>query len=293
MELKLDKAIKIGKDQARRVLKNRANPPAIEGRPAQAKLNALKASQPMTLVAEGDSWFDYPFNDILKCLEDYYGYEIESVAHKGDTIEGMAYSGGQLDDFVRKIEKLLKRNIIPKAILISGGGNDVAGDEFKVVLNHMNSTLPGLNKNILAGMLEQVQLAYATIFSAVTHICKAKVGGIIPILVHGYDYPIPDGRGVGRVSFLPGPWLEPGFRRKGYEAMNLRTAIIKELIDKFNTTLQDMIKIVDFLHVKFVDLRNTLSGKKDYKKDWANELHPSQLGFIKVSAKFAAVLKGL
>ena len=34
-----------------------------------------------TLIAEGDSWFDYPFVDVLKSLDDRHGFEIESVAH--------------------------------------------------------------------------------------------------------------------------------------------------------------------------------------------------------------------
>src|SRR5688500_10522663 len=44
------------------------------------------------LIAEGDSWFDYPLNDVLRLLEDDYGYDVESVAHKGDCVEDMAYS---------------------------------------------------------------------------------------------------------------------------------------------------------------------------------------------------------
>ena len=36
-----------------------------------------------TLMAEGDSWFDYPWKDVLSCLEDEHGYDVESVAHKG------------------------------------------------------------------------------------------------------------------------------------------------------------------------------------------------------------------
>ena len=51
-------------------------------------------------IAEGDSWFDYPFHDVLSDLEDSYGFDVESVAHMGDTVEDMAYSDGQLDDFL-------------------------------------------------------------------------------------------------------------------------------------------------------------------------------------------------
>jgi hypothetical protein len=61
------------------------------------------------IAAVGDSWFDYPFHDVLKLLEDGYGYNVESTAHKGDPIEKIAYHGGQIDDFARKLERRSKR----------------------------------------------------------------------------------------------------------------------------------------------------------------------------------------
>ena len=51
------------------------------------------------LIAEGDFWFDYPFHDVLQMLEDDYLYDVESVAQKGDTVEDMAHSGGQFEEF--------------------------------------------------------------------------------------------------------------------------------------------------------------------------------------------------
>ena len=95
-------------------------------------LRALAVPPPTgLLVAEGDSWFDYPFHDVLSMLEDEHGFDVESVAHKGDTVEDMAYSGGQFDDFVRLLEKLLRQRRVPDAILLSGGGNDIAGDQLR------------------------------------------------------------------------------------------------------------------------------------------------------------------
>src|SRR6185436_4286109 len=102
---------------------------------------------------EGDSWFDYPFHDVLSDLEDRYGYDVESVAHKGDTVEDMAFSGGQLDTFARRVEKVLRSGAKPRAILLSGGGNDVAGDEFAILLNHATSSLAGINESILTGVI--------------------------------------------------------------------------------------------------------------------------------------------
>ena len=38
----------------------------------------------------------------------------------------------------------------------------------------------------------------------------------IPILIHGYAHPVPDGRPFLTGWPLPGPWLQPGFSAKGY-----------------------------------------------------------------------------
>ncbi len=247
------------------------------------------------LVAEGDSWFDYPLNDVLRLLEDHHGYDVESVAHKGDRVEEMAYGLGQLEEFTRRIEKLLRRHAIPKAVLLSGGGNDVAGSEFGMLINHARSPVAGLNQQILNGVVgERVYVAYVTILSAITRLCEQRLNRSIPILIHGYDYPVPDGRGfLGGWGPLPGPWLEPGFREKGHDEMKVRIALAKQLIDHFNAMLQSIVSLPDFSHVKYVDLRNTLSIGKDYKKDWANELHPTPAGFTRVTDRFATELAAL
>jgi hypothetical protein len=245
------------------------------------------------LVAEGDSWFDYPLHDVLSLLEDAHGYEVESVAHKGDQVESMAYREGQLDEFIRRIDKVLRRNIIPRAILLSGGGNDIAGAEFYMLLDDARSAAPGLNAAVVEGILNQrIRLAYVAILGAVTRICEERLGHAIPILVHGYDYPVPDGRGfLGGWGPLPGPWLAPGFEAKGYQNMAVRKQLVKDLIDRFNTMLVSVTTIPEFAtHVRYVDLRGTLSTGADYKQWWSNELHPSPEGFAHVADRFAAAI---
>lgn len=244
------------------------------------------------LVAEGDSWFDYPFNDILRLLEDRHGYDVESVAHKGDRVEDMAYGSGQFEEFARRLEKLLRQNVIPKAILLSGGGNDIAGQEFGMLINHALSPVAGLNEQVLAGVIdERIKFAYVTLLSAVTRICEQRLGGPIKILVHGYDYPVPDGRGfLGGWWILPGPWLEPGFRQKGYDQLAVRVDLAKRLIDRFNDMLKAIVALPEFAHIDHIDLRNTLSTGSNYKRDWANELHPTFAGFKRVTDRFAAAI---
>jgi hypothetical protein len=289
----IKKAFDIGKTMAAGVQKRRRA--AARTRKlalAKIKASALAHASAGVLVAEGDSWFDYPFHDVLSDLEDNYGYDVESVAHKGDTVEEMAFSGGQLDDFARRVEKVMRSGRTPRAILLSGGGNDVAGDEFGVLLNHAASSLAGLNESIVAGVIdERVRDAYVTILSAVTAISHGQAGGTIPIVVHGYDYPVPDGRGfLGGWGPLPGPWLEPGFRRKGYADMAPRMRIVVALIDRFNRMLSGLAGRPPFSHVRYLDLRGTLSTGRNYKDWWANELHPTRRGFEAVTAKFAAVI---
>lgn len=251
-----------------------------------------KAETAGILVAEGDSWFDYPMHDILKLLEDNHGYDVESMAHKGDPIEVMAYGENQLSDFTRSIEKVLRRGDSPKAILLSGGGNDIAGAEFGMLVNHKGSAIAGLNDKVVSGVIdERIRTAFITILSSVTQVCQQLTGAVIPILVHGYDYPVPDGRGfMGGWGPFPGPWLEPGYRSKGFEDLEQRVALTQVLIDRFNTMLAGVVSLPDFAHVKYIDLRNTLVHGAGYKKLWANELHPNGDGFAKVTDKFAKVL---
>jgi lysophospholipase L1-like esterase len=260
-------------------------------------LRTLRALQraPATglLVAEGDSWFDYPFNDVLSMLEEEHGFDVESVAHKGDRVEDMAYSAGQFDDFTRLLEKLLRQQRVPDAILLSGGGNDLTGNDLAILLNHAASGLPTLNADVVRGVIDvRVRNAYAFLIGGLTEIAMQLLDRPIPILLHGYDYAVPDGRGFfGGSLFLPGPWLEPGFRRKGYGDLNANKKSVESLIDRFNDMLEQLSGAPGFGHVRYVDLRKTLSNAAAvYKRDWDNELHPTKRGFQLVAEKIARAI---
>ena len=275
-----------------KVTRRRARRPAPPI-PARTR-RALDALPPPSgvLIAEGDSWFDYPFNDVLSLLEDDFGYEVESVAHYGHTVEDMAYSGEQFRDFTAKLEKLLRNGRVPDAILLSGGGNDIAGDQFGVLLNHAASGLPPLNDDVVRGVIDvRARNAYAFMIAGLTEVARRYLGRPIRIIVHGYDYAIPDGRGVlGGWGFLPGPWLQPGFHSKGHGSLQSNQATVARLIDRFNEMLRQLTGDTAFSHVTYVNLRNTLTSGSTYKRDWANELHPSPRGFKAVAARIAAAI---
>ncbi len=309
-------ALKVGENQAsvvlearrkalrrrQQVLKTHRNPMVLHNKAfllaGEEPPDALVSRTAGVLVAEGDSWFDYPLHDVLKALDDEHGYSVESVSHAGDAIEQMAYENGQLDDFTRRIEKVLAAGAAPKAILLSGGGNDLAGTEFGMLLNHSQSAARGLNESVVKGVIdERIRSAYVTILNAITAVCKSQAGHAVPILLHGYDYPVPDGRGfLGGWGLLPGPWMEPGFRQKGFDQLSERIAIAKALIDRLNAMIKGVAALAPFAHVRYVDLRKTLSNdttNNQYKDSWANEMHPTPDGFVKVADRFAKVLRSL
>lgn len=303
------RAVEAGARAAARVRRERAaalrrRAMAIAAAPRVARARSLpieprftRAAGPKgigTLVAEGDSWFDYLWHDVLNVLESEHGYDIESVARSGDRVEDMAYAGGQLAGFKQVLEKLVRRQELPQAVLLSGGGNDVVGDEFVMLLDHAASPHPGLNEDVVRGVIDvRIRHAYIALLTAITDLCVTTTGHLIPIIVHGYARPVPDGRGVGAgwpVPGLPGPWLRPGFHRKGLMDQNANTATVGALIDRFNEMVRRVASGAQFRHVRFVDLRRELPNGANYREWWANELHPTRTGFEAVAARFAEAI---
>ena len=248
------------------------------------------------LIAEGDSWFDYPRADILDNLEDEHGWDVESVAHMGDTLESMAYDDRQLRSLAKAFEKVSASGRRPRAILLSGGGNDVAGTEFAMLLNHQRSPLASLNAEVVAGVIDTRLLDAAVALAAgVTRLAEHWFDGPpIPVLIHGYDYPVPDGRGfMGGWAFLPGPWLLPGFSQKGYSDAAQRLQLVHDLIERYNEMLRRVPQAPGLGHVRYVKLLDMLGSGPGYKKWWANELHPTQEGYREIAREFDRILSAL
>jgi lysophospholipase L1-like esterase len=282
------RALSLGAGNAQWLLAERAKRRRAVRRATAFRATARGAAG--LLVAEGDSWFQYPFFNTLEALEDGYGYDIESVAHAGDTVESMAYDPGQLNGLARLLAKLKERERKPTAILLSGGGNDIAGAVLWTLLNHHGAPRRGFNEAIMGGVFdERLRLATITLIGAVTELHKFHFGNRPRILIHGYDYPVPDGRGyAGGFWVLPGPWLEPQFRGRGYEVLSESTDLMAALIDRFNRMMASVAAEPPLDHVRYVDLRRTLSrqlGGNAYRKMWANELHPTGDGFKRVAQK--------
>jgi lysophospholipase L1-like esterase len=242
------------------------------------------------VVAEGDSWFDYlPGTDVIDCLRNHQGYYIKNYAKAGDTLENMIYGTGINDDFQRtspSIEKVLRKlgQLKPKVFLFSGGGNDLAGEEFESYLNHKNSGLSTMRDDYVNNMINQVFRKY---FEDLI----GRVEAVSPdthIVTHGYGHTIPTGKGVKFLFFnFSGPWLRPALAKKGiFDSIEQRKAV-EMMIDVYNQMLGELDQARPNFH--HVDLRGII----DPNKDWANELHLKNSAYARVADRIHEVISSL
>lgn len=254
--------------------------PAFEG---EAELESMVPPKPL-LVAKGDSWFDYPPGlDILDHLRRSHKYPITKLSHFGDTLENMVYGTEQNRDFSYPpsplgtlVATVAKQQ--PFAVLFSGGGNDVAGDDLSTFLNHTFSGLPVLREAHLKDFVQGfARKAYERVAKAVWDAAPQAL-----FVTHGYAYPEPDGRAVLNLPFgfrFGGPWLRPAFTRKRVEIVEAR-AIVRRIIDEFNVMLTDVAATSEgrFVHI---DLREQVG-----QDEWVNELHLTSAAYGRVADEF-------
>ncbi len=112
----------------------------------EASLRAMApgpAKQPLRILAEGDSWFDYPLpllrgDGVIYQLQKMLGYPVANMAHYGLEVDQMM--GLQLRQEI--IARLSDPNVRFDALLFSGGGNDLVGDKFCIWLKDSPPVVP-------------------------------------------------------------------------------------------------------------------------------------------------------
>jgi hypothetical protein len=87
----------------------------------------------------------------------------------------------------------------PDAILFSGGGGDIAGNQFCIFLDYAMPGATGLNAVRFQGALEGVEASYRDLFAF-----RDRYAPGVPVVAHNYDFAIPNGAHPA----CAGPWLE-------------------------------------------------------------------------------------
>lgn len=221
------------------------------------------------IVAEGDSWFQYPL--LLKdtidqlCDLENFKYAIYGLSEAGDLLSNIVSE----DEITEAIER---EN--PDVLLISGGGNDMVGNGRMSTLVHKFSAnrLPENYPNDkFDEFLDELERLYRQLFSRLL-ISRPH----LKIICHGYDNAIPQS----------GPWLGKPLAKQNIKKVSLQQKIVAVMIGRFNQRLEDVIR--DFSGSVFhVDCQKLIGDKTK----WHDELHPKNDGFFKVAQTFDRTIK--
>ncbi len=243
---------------------------------------------PLVMLAHGDSWFDYPLDgngvsladtDVIAQLRSLGDINpiILNLSHHGDaSTDEMSWPKQQrMIDALQDPANWMESGR-PDAILFSGGGNDIAGDQFCIFLNYATPGAAGLNPERFGTALGIVEASYRDLFAF-----RDRYAPGVPIIGHCYDFPIPNGAHPACV----GPWLKPSLDYCGWTDMMQGTQILKEALTKFKATVSGLQQQLPNNFV-LADTQNLLKPQ-----DWANELHPYPGGFKTIAGKFVEVLR--
>ncbi|MCQ0970223.1 hypothetical protein MLD63_07290 [Paracoccus sp. TK19116] len=212
------------------------------------------------VVAEGDSWFQYPLllDDVIDHLSDRWAIYDNSAA--GDLLRDMA----RQDEIGVSV-----RSEKPDYLLLSGGGNDVLGGGS--LERHVASFKAGLRpedyvQDTFDALLSSTMRIYADIIET------GLSAGAGKVVCHCYDYALPNS----------GRWLGRPLAKLGINDPGLQRAILHILIDRFHDSLIVMARKFGG-RVRIADTRRTVDPG-----NWYDELHPTSVGYAGPAQKIRA-----
>jgi len=240
--------------------------------------------RPLQVFAEGDSWFDYPpflfHGGIIPRLQDRLGVPILNMASAGDEVRLMLG--------VEERKRLIKTLVdgCPAGgswdvLLFSGGGNDIVDNPMALWVRDFDPSIEPkhhLDSTRFAAALAIVRAGYEDLIAL-----RNKLSPNTHIVLHGYDFAIPDGRGVCGL----GPWLKPTFDLHNFPTRAAAQEVVTEMLKQFAAMVKSMTIAAS---VTYIETQGTMAPKTS---SWHNELHPSSDGFDKFADLFQAHLKAI
>lgn len=271
------------------------------------KASSSKKNKLVKIIAEGDSWFNYPIilSDIIDWVSMEENLAVLSLASGGDWLLNILASRDYVDGL--SVHS-------PDFFLMSGGGNDVAGmyrlalmvdrkpaDKSEFEENEWAKKIIGkaenqpeakkwdvavqhLSKDFFA-LLMLFRLQYYCLFNDLLHKGKKKYKDL-KIITQGYDFLIPSyQKGYG---FKPWNWFVPVLRLIGHGSWLKTPLKIKDIHDE--QLQKDIIYAFIFLfNEMMIELEehfneNVLKGDKRIfhidsrelvkEDEWVDEIHP-------------------
>jgi len=250
--------------------------------PAGARERA--AGRPLRVLAEGDSWFDYPVpffgGGIVPRLEKLLGVPVLNLAKAGDEVRYML-GVEQRQLIAEQLGRGCPTGGSWDALLFSGGGNDIVADPMALWIRDYDPARGGpeaqLHQPRLGAALALVRAGYEDLVAL-----RDALSPGTHLFFHGYDYAIADGRGICHL----GPWLKPAFDLRGFPHLEARVAVTKAMLGQFAAMLRDLA--ASHPNVTVIETQGTLPEERDA---WHNELHPAKAGYDEFARLFRDELR--
>ncbi len=257
----------------------------------------------ITIVAEGDSWFQFPslflgydpVKDVIDWLMDDERMAVFSLASGGDWLSNILYTGEYIEALPR---------IGPDVLLISGGGNDLVGDmrlstmvrnpllegprrlespKFQELLAKRKA-MKGLRfehykiglKLLSDEFFDFLNLAMTQYFLFFYNLVHSRRYEKMLIITQGYDF-IRPGKPAGRrglKQWILNKFMKNGERLhaplsiKGITQPDQQKAVMYAMITEFNEMLCQLANYDEFKNVYHIDCRGLAKPE-----DWFDELH--------------------
>ena len=243
------------------------------------------------LIAEGDSWFQYPH--LIQEVIDHLStdYLIWSMGAAGDTVANMT---GPSSEYMRGLDRWKKQ---VKGFLFSAGGNDVLGEDetgspvlTRLVKQYDEGQCPAwhIEQSVFKDTLRIIKQAYIKMIRTI----RSKFPEL-PIFIHGYDYPFPYPFGCedSRESLFGdmAKWLGSPFAEKRFPGDNqFSRDVLIVMIDAVYAMMND-IAAQEYGRVYVVDARRSMPSVEC----WYDELHGTNDGFKAVADRFKSVVAPL
>lgn len=270
----------------------------------QASVAAVApGANPLNLIADGDSWFDYPLGGAIPLVDhtDVIA-QLRTALKPGSLLLSLAHAG----DATTTILGATKRQVFAAAladpahgtfdaILFSAGGDDLVGEQFRFWLRDAakadNDPAHAIDAVALAGVLTVIKAGYLDLVA----LRNKTLGPNAPIFVHAYDFALPDGRGACTL----GPWLLPSLADRGWMAADAppsaadlarAAGIVRDMLTQFHHMMADL-EADPANNIVYVRTQGILAADAGFQNDWANELHPTPPGFARVAARFVEALE--
>jgi hypothetical protein len=237
------------------------------------------------IVAEGDSWFEYPCSkDLIEWIGE--SYAVLSLAKAGDTWadinsqEGQRYDDGTPMGLFETISSEK-----PQIVLLSVGGNEIVGntEQFVYPYDKYRPRDKYIDESKFSNTLDYIQTQYQSVTDQIVLDYGAKV------ILHGYDYPDP------RDWYSGGQWIGGPLEAHRYIGdQSLWRQIADIMLKRFADRLYEIAR-KSRGHVHVINQLGTI-GNADYnqvpdRRFWFDELHGTDQGFEKLSKRFLNEIK--